>query len=78
MLMDNGSGNGSIVGSAPNIAAVGSLGNCSSGETLSRSTSAKDLNNGEEDDDEEEEDDSTTVIMIRKDVNNCCIIKTMS
>lgn len=67
MLMDNGSGTGSIVGSAPNIAAVGSLGNCSSGETLSRSTSAKDLNNGEEDDDEEEEDDenSTTVIIMR-------------
>ncbi|KAM7362398.1 organic cation transporter protein isoform 2-T2 [Cochliomyia hominivorax] len=57
MLMDNGSGScsGSIVGSAPNIAAA-SLGNCS-GESLSHSTSAKDLNNGEDDEEDEEEEE---------------------
>ncbi|XP_037817537.1 organic cation transporter-like protein isoform X2 [Lucilia sericata] len=61
MLMDNGSNSGSVVGSSHN--AADSMGNCSGGETLSRTTSAKDLNNDEDDDDEEaeeEEDEENT------------------
>lgn len=61
MLMENGSGSGSIVGSSHN--AADSAANCSC-ETLSRSTSAKELNNDGEDDEEEEDDENSSTVII--------------
>lgn len=59
MLMENGCGVSGIVGNASN--AAGSMVTCSA-ETLSQTTSAKDLNNDE--DEEEDDENNATVIII--------------